>query len=1142
MRVNFSQNSVRMAVERLRIHLFGEPRFEMHGQALRFAAPPKTLPLLAYLLVNRRGPVARETLASLLWPDADEASASANVRRHLHYLSKALPAPPNGAPWLVTTNALVAWNLQSPYWLDVEAFETQIQERHLRAHAVRLYAGDLYERCAEEWIEFERERLRTLQLSNLSSLCADAQKRSSFVEALQYAQLMLAADPWREDAVRTIMETRMLLGDRAGALAEYQRFAARLSEELDTRPLDETTALFERIHRSTASSIANASAAGATRTTLIGRKNELATLRAQWERARRGEGRAVFLGGEAGIGKTALLDALGEAVAESGGAIVSAAASHDEDTAYAALLGAAHSVGVDLGAPASNDDERLRTFEIFACALEELARKQPLLVAVEDLHWAATATLEALRYLVLRLCAAPVLFVGTYREFEIHRTHPLRNLRRELAKMHRCTTIALSPLSREDVRELAALRAEKALTEELVQRIYQRSDGNPLFVGEIVRELHARGAERVPSSIAEIVRVRQQRLPQQARRLLQTAAIAGGSLSAELLVRVSGLREAEALQILDELVASHFLRQSAGDAFAFVHEVIREAIAESMSEDAARITHARLGFALRELHAHRFADVAAIVARHFELGGIDDAACEAYVAAAEHALNVYAVDEAAAHARKALERAPETPARFRALRVLEGVAARRADRLEHRAALDELLALESDLDCADYAEIVLREVDYSSGEPPEVQREALERFERIEPRVPQYAAAYLLRRGEYLSRVGEVHEAKAVLARALDALGMGGDPDEVLRCLIALYVVYLSTGDPLDELERRVSGVRANLEHRTDARVAARLAFMQSASVMDRDPAQAAQFAQQMLEHAQNAGDVWLEALAHRAAGASAARLMRIGPAQRHLRRCAEITVAAGRLRDLARVRAWQVMVENRCANFAAATRYGEEGLEAARACGAVDLIASFHANLANTAVWEGDLETAESRLRESLRLGEERGFVHPSISSLLGEVFVAKGALAEGTAIIEQAWRASSPQDDALCSLRVHYPLLLGTAYAAARRMDEAHAMAQRIRGELPAFRSYYVHPQMYLWSAGQLLALLGYEEAPAFLHEARARKDEILQTIDDEPSRQAFGAFVFNRLIDDGVRVEQPLHAWFLPFAAVYLDKTMS
>jgi DNA-binding SARP family transcriptional activator len=1121
-----------VSAERFRIYLFGEPRFELGGEPYRFNAPPKTLPLFAYLLLHRRGPVARESLAALLWPDADQPTAYSNLRRHLHYLTKALPAAPAAMPWVLTTKSSIAWNVDAPYWLDVEAFETQSAEGHSRAHAVRLYSGDLYERCSEEWIDFERERLRTLQISNLAQLCGEAQTRSSYIEALQYAQLMLASDPWREDAVRTIMETRMLLGDRSGAMAEYERFVARLRDELNTRPLAETTQAYERIARSTAGAAAQGANAAARSTTLIGRRNELATLRAEWQRAARGEGRAVFLGGEAGIGKTTLLDALCSAALESGASVIAGSAAPHEDSAYAAFLAAAYEAGADLVTPFSGDDERLRRFETFAAALESRSRRAPLLVALEDLHWAGGATFDLLRYLILRLSSAAILFAVTYREFEVNRTHPLRTLRRQLAKMHRGTSLALSSLSRDDVRELAALRAGRTLPDDLVRRIYDRSDGNPLFVSEIVRELRQDGGERVPTSISDIVRARVERLAPAARSFLQTASIAGASVSPELLGRVSGLREADVLQLLDELVSSHFLRQSGGENFSFVHEVIREAVYEQIDAPTARSAHGRVGLALRALHGEHFNDVAATAARHFEIAGMDDAAAGAYIAAAEHALEVYASEEGAAYAGKALQIVQHKDDRFRALRVAELAAGRLARREEQRTHLEELLRSSDSVSAEQRAGVLLRYVDFCSGEPAESAREALVRLEQALPDSPQLTAAYLLRRGEYLSRIGEAHEASIVLRRALDRFAATEDADALLRCLSALYVTALYTGDSLEEIAERVNAVRASVERGSDARVAAQLAFIQAAAAMDRDPQRAAALSELMLEHARAAGDVWLEALAHRSWGASATRSMQLGLAARHLRRCAEITLAAGRLRDLARVRSWQIMLQNRCANFSAAERFGEEALEAAHGCGAWDIVFQCLGNLGNTAVFCGDLDRAEHRVREALRIGEERNYTHPSMRSLLGEILIAKGELAEGIAVIERGWQGASHQDDALNTRRVHVPILLGLAYAAAGRPQDARPYAQSVRAELPAFESYYIHPQMYLWSAAQLLRMFGFsDDAASFEQAARRRYHEILRTIEDEPSRETFRRFVFNRAIEDGVTVDDPITAWYLP-----------
>ncbi len=772
--------------------------------------------------------------------------------------------------------------------------------------------------------------------------------------------LMLWADPWREDALRAIMETRMLLGDRAGAVAEYERFASRLRSELQTEPLDETIQAYERMR-----CLAKAPVSRATESepavTLVGRHNELATLRDEWQRAARGEGRAIFVGGEAGIGKTTLVQALREIVAGGGGAVLSGSATTHEENAYAALAGVAHTLGADIFAPVGNEDARLRTFEAFADLLEQRARQTAVLVVIEDLHWAGLATFDLLRYLILRLAQVPVLFVGTYREFEVGSVHPLRALRRQLAKTRRCTNMALSTLSRDDVRALACFCAGRSLGDELTQRIYERSDGNPLFVVELVRELRANGPERVPSSISEIVNDRLSRLNEAARSMLQTAAVAGSTPSVELLVHVTGMREADVLLALDDLMTSHFLRQDAGDQFTFVHDVIREAIYEGMRSETVRSTHARVGLALHAMHpGNAFNGIAATAAWHFENGGLPEAAVNAYSTAAEHAVAVYALDEAQRYARKAYEGTGDRRVRFHALRTLEFVAGSRAAGDAQRAYIDELLTLSEGLGSAERADALIRATDFSAGQSAQAQGDALARLEQFVQNTPAYATAYFLRLGEYFSRVGEVRQAKHALQRALDDLSMTHDVEALLRCLTALYVATLSSGDPIEDLQERVQQVGAKIERNADDRISARLAFIHAGALLDRDPEAAYEVSERMLEHARSAGDFWLEALAHRSIGACATRRMLITDAQRHLRVSADLTLMAGRLRDLARVRSWQIMVENRAANFAAASAFGQEGLEAAQACGAIDVAASILANLSNTAVWAGDLTSAE--------------------------------------------------------------------------------------------------------------------------------------------------------------------------------------
>jgi predicted ATPase/DNA-binding SARP family transcriptional activator len=292
----------------LEIRLLGAPEFTFEGAVFRFSAPPRTLPLLAWLLLHRRAPVTRDAVAFAFWPDAPEEDARGDLRRHLYYLSKALPAH-NGEPWLVTDKKTIAWNERAPFAFDIAEFERLCAADASLEDAVRLYRGPLLEGFDDDWIEPERERLRKLAESSLQKLIAREREREPG-RALDFAQRLLRIDPWREDAVRAAMELRHRGGDRAGALREYRDFAARLRRELDVEPMPETTAVYEAIaHADSPAPAAPVSPVTPARSTnlparsapLIGRDAALQAVRTLLDGTR-----IATLAGTGGVGKTRL--------------------------------------------------------------------------------------------------------------------------------------------------------------------------------------------------------------------------------------------------------------------------------------------------------------------------------------------------------------------------------------------------------------------------------------------------------------------------------------------------------------------------------------------------------------------------------------------------------------------------------------------------------------------------------------------------------------------------------------------------------------------------------------------------------------------------------------------------------------------
>src|SRR5207302_10533623 len=231
------------------IYLFGQARFAYEGKPHKFSAPPKALPLLAYLLLNRDGPVSREKVAFTIWEDDSEEDARANLRRHLHHVQRALPRPAEDRPWVLADGDSLQWNPAADWWLDVAEFKRIAARPSERVAAVELYVGDLLENLYDEWLYAPRDALRNAYQALLGELLHESRSTRDFSRAAGYAQRILANDPWREDTVRQLMAIRYEGGDRAGALAVYQQFDQRLRDEMDVDPMPETSALRDAILR-----------------------------------------------------------------------------------------------------------------------------------------------------------------------------------------------------------------------------------------------------------------------------------------------------------------------------------------------------------------------------------------------------------------------------------------------------------------------------------------------------------------------------------------------------------------------------------------------------------------------------------------------------------------------------------------------------------------------------------------------------------------------------------------------------------------------------------------------------------------------------------------------------------------------------
>lgn len=271
----------------LYIYLFGHHRIFHHKQPVEFNVRPKTLSLWALLLLRRKKPIPRDSLAFALWPDAPESTARADLRRHLHHLERALPAPLDGQAWLLRQADTIQWNPDSAHWLDVAEFERLSSLPDYLEKTASLYTDDLLLDLYDDWVEEERARLRAVYLDVMRRLVAQQQAMGAFDRAQGYVHEALRRDPLDEPLVQELMRLQYRDGDRPGALKTYEMFRTRLSEELASDPSQDTVALYKSIvaEQSLPPAISHSSEIGerkhnlpATMTSFFGREEELASL------------------------------------------------------------------------------------------------------------------------------------------------------------------------------------------------------------------------------------------------------------------------------------------------------------------------------------------------------------------------------------------------------------------------------------------------------------------------------------------------------------------------------------------------------------------------------------------------------------------------------------------------------------------------------------------------------------------------------------------------------------------------------------------------------------------------------------------------------------------------------------------------
>lgn len=698
----------------LRVELLGPPRVEVDGAPLEVDTR-KAIALLARLVVT--GTERRGALTGLLWPNSDESRARAALRRTLSALNVGL-----GNRWLVTERDevhLAGDGVSS----DVETFTRSRRgveghqheptaacaacleslETAVAQHRGEFLAGFTLRDSAafDDWCLAQRERLHRNLCETLDRLIAIHTRRGDLDAAAEHARRRLASEPLHEPTHRRLMLLHAWRGQRGQAMQQYRQCVAVLERELGVPPLERTTELHQAIvagHTPEPPPPAPLHGAATRPRTpqqappLVGRDEAAAQLRAAHDAAER-HGQLVVIEGEAGIGKTRLVEALADEAADTGAPTVTIHCYEEEQPiAYGVVAELLRATATrDPQRTASIPDSWLREAGRLAPELiaerPELAPREPIdsaesrrrflealrqvigggltgalpgLVVIDDVHWADQASQDALAYLLHRLTDLPLCLVLTWRSELMPPGQPLRRLAEELDAAGNGTRVELDRLGPDEIVQLAD-SMQVALDDDVTAWLVRESEGLPLFAVEYLRRL-AEGADAdlgdIPEGIRRVAEERLARTSDAARQILSAAAVIGRSFDVDTLVEASGRDDEESVDALEELAAADVIAEVGGEppAYDFRNEKLRTIVYEQTSTARRRLLHGRVADALTSRRRRSDGQpFAGSVARHLRLAGREAEAAHAHATAAATALDLSAHTEAREHLKAALD-------------------------------------------------------------------------------------------------------------------------------------------------------------------------------------------------------------------------------------------------------------------------------------------------------------------------------------------------------------------------------------------------------------------------------------------------------------------------------------------------------
>jgi DNA-binding SARP family transcriptional activator len=657
----------------VRLFLFGGFRLERAGGEVLSISLRKAEALLAYLAMAPGMTASREKLAALLWGESDQQRARQSLRQALFALSREFAQAEVSV--LRMESQMVSLD-PAAIWVDIAVFQALVETSdagHL-IDAAACYAGPFLQGFTVDSTEFD-EWQRSLQgrfeeaaIKVFLDLLGQQEAAGNLDSAIETAQGALRIDRFRENVHRRLMRLYVASGMRSSALHQYRLCSDFLERELGVSPDSKTNALYKEILETGPAVASDLNSAEpvepvserphrrseSERAGTVGRAAALRDLERHLQEASEGCGGLVLVTGEAGVGKSHLIDDFAVNLAERE---VACAVARGHRTERAHFLGlwsellSAAALAADgrrdkglrpealdrlarfraAGMRDPDEPGTQRRMDLYADIVELIRARsthRPLVLLFDDLHWADSSSLELIEIAVRRLRGAPVLFVAALsaEEFGLSRLpEPLRDLERDELLLF----FELLPLSREQTGELvrglrqaASGGVESGLD---IDEIWTISEGNPRIAVELAAR-HAQGADlRLPRHFVSELSRALAPLSEPARELANIASVMGSPIDYEVLRHCADLDSEVLVRSVESLVeAKVFI--SSGDSLGFVRERIRLALYENLLLQRRETLHAAIARAIEKVHAGAIELFLDPLARHWRQAG-DAAKC-----------------------------------------------------------------------------------------------------------------------------------------------------------------------------------------------------------------------------------------------------------------------------------------------------------------------------------------------------------------------------------------------------------------------------------------------------------------------------------------------------------------------------------